>query len=554
MSNFTTRQEFLFFSYTMLQNEQEKIDKFLKLLEKSGVCKLINKHQNSNRIKGGRPLTNACDILSTILYCFAFGSGSLRDIEEKITFDLRGIYLMNNEKVSYKTFGNFINDVILPNRYEIFSLITKAIFDECQIKMDKAYVDGSKFEADANKYKFVWKPTKYHENLSNNVRELLSRYNLDRGISSKGIIESVQIAKKLNEFNELNKNNNERQVLKDYKSLVEFLNKSLEYEEKERICGPDRNSYFKTDNDATAMCLKEDFYSGLGSNMHAAYNTQIMVFNGLIACFIVTQSRSDISDFIPLLIKHNELYDSFPKSVCADAGYGSLKNYEFLNEHKIENFVKHQSWEGNASGKNPSTYRLNDDLTISCLNNNIGTIIEEKPWHPKKKDGVFYKIEGCNDCKFNAYCKRFMNDKTQNYKYFEVSTKMQHYIQQAETNLLSIKGIEMRVNRSAQVEGAFGVIKQDIQFERFRRTSKEKVETEFMLTVLGYNIRKLFKYFSGNLKAEYWKAPENITEEHFKKPSAKRLENKVKKKKSKSINKLAKSSYKYKKKGSGSSK
>ena len=156
MSNFTTRQEFLFFSYTMLQNEQEKIDKFLKLLEKSGVCKLINKHQNSNRIKGGRPLTNACDILSTILYCFAFGSGSLRDIEEKITFDLRGIYLMNNEKVSYKTFGNFINDVILPNRYEIFSLITKAIFDECQIKMDKAYVDGSKFEADANKYKFVW--------------------------------------------------------------------------------------------------------------------------------------------------------------------------------------------------------------------------------------------------------------------------------------------------------------------------------------------------------------------------------------------------------------
>ena len=98
------------------------------------------------------------------------------------------------------------------------------------------------------------------------------------------------------------------------------------------------------------------------------------------------------------------------------------------------------------------------------------------------------------------------------------------------------------------------IIKQDIQFERFRRTSKEKVETEFMLTVLGYNIRKLFKYFSGNLKAEYWKAPENITEEHFKKPSAKRLENKVKKKKSKSINKLAKSSYKYKKKGSGSSK
>ena len=58
---------------------------------------------------------------------------------------------MNYEKVSYKTFGNFINEVILPNRYEIFSITTKAIFDECELKMSRAYIDGSKFEADANK-------------------------------------------------------------------------------------------------------------------------------------------------------------------------------------------------------------------------------------------------------------------------------------------------------------------------------------------------------------------------------------------------------------------
>ena len=54
-----------------------------------------------------------------------------------------------------------------------------------------------------------------------------------------------------------------------YDNMDHYLEKSLEYEEKERICGPNRNSYFKTDKDATAMCLKEDYYSGLGSNMHA---------------------------------------------------------------------------------------------------------------------------------------------------------------------------------------------------------------------------------------------------------------------------------------------
>lgn len=57
-----------------------------------------------------------------------------------------------------------------------------------------------------------------------------------------------------------------------------------------------------------------------------------------------------------------------------------------------------------------------------------------------------------------------------------------------------------------------------------------------MLVALGYNIKKLFMYYSRNLKTEYWKAPDNLTEEQFKKPSAKRLENKVNKKKNESIN------------------
>ena len=52
-----------------------------------------------------------------------------------------------------------------------------------------------------------------------------------------------------------------------------------------------------------------------------------------------------------------------------------------------------------------------------------------------------------------------------------------------------------------------------------------------MLVALGYNRRKLFMYYSGNLKTEYWKAHDNLTEEQFKRPSSKRLENKVNKRK-----------------------
>ena len=105
----------------------------------------------------------------------------------------------------------------------------------------------------------------------------------------------------------------------------------------------------------------------------------------------------------------------------------------------------------------------------------------------------------------------------------------------------------MRVNRSSQVEGVFGVIKQDFQYERFRRRSLPKVSLEFMLICLGYNIRKLFKHYDGKANFEYWRAPENITPEKFRKPSAKRLLKKASKIKQKSVNQEAKDSYKYKK-------
>ena len=538
-------------SSTIKVEETKKIDKFLNLLSKSRVCDLIKTLIDRDPSKGGRPSYNPYNLLATVLYCFAFSKASLRNIEDMCTYDLRVIYINENNVPSYKTIGNFINDFILPNRDKIFSMITNEIFKECNIQMDKAYIDGSKFEADSNKYKFVWKPTTFHIKLSEKIRVLLQSYELERGIPQDGIIDSKQIAEKLTELNEklkiydLSLKENKK-YKKDLETLGQYLNKSLEYEEKERICGPNRNSYYKTDHDATAMCLKEDYYSGLGSNMHAAYNVQLCVMYGMISSYIVTQSRSDIKDFINIIEKYHEMYNNYPKSICADAGYGSYDNYKFLDDHKIENYVKYTTWEGNVSGSRPTHYRLNDDATITCLNGLIGNVDTSITTHPRKQGNIFYKVDGCNDCKFSSYCKRFMKDKSQNYKIFEVNPKLQAYIQQAETNLLSPKGIEMRVNRSSQVEGAFGVIKQDLMYERFRRTSLEKTSCEFMLTCLGYNIRKLFRFYSGKAKFSYWKAPNNLPSETFKKPSAKRLSNKASKVKTKSENQEAKASYKSK--------
>ena len=542
MLNFTTRKTFLIPSFELDKKEMEKMDRFLLVLQKSDVSKLFPVKDEKDFEKGGRPSYSDYDLLATILYGFAFGSETLRDLETSCKYDLRYFYLMQQERPKHTVFGDFINDFILPNRKQIFKRISKAIVSELSISLDECFIDGSKFEADANKYKFVWKPTTYHNNLSDKIRKLLNDVGLSRGVPKKGFFSSKLIAEKISEFSlmkDMGKYYEER-----YSDLCSYLIKTLEYEEKERICGEDRYSYYKTDHDATAMTLKADYYSGLGSNMHAAYNSQLLVSKGIICAYYVSHSRNDAEDFIPVLKAFHYNFGEYPSRVCADAGYGSLENYRFLNKHDIGNYVKHSSFQGNVSGNNPDRYFLNEDGTIRCLNGFIGKKTDLPGRHPKKAGALFYRIDGCHDCPFRLYCKRFMNNKDEDYRIFEIQEELTLFKQEAFENLLTPKGIEMRVNRSCQVEGAFGVIKEDMNYTRLRRTSMEKVETEFMLTYLGYNIRKLFRHFEGKAKLDYWKAPENLKPERKKKPSAKRLSKKASKKKKKSVNEKAKD-YKY---------
>lgn len=519
------------------------------ILDKSGVSDLI-RNKNKQYGLGGRPSYRECDMFATILYGFAFKNRTLRDLESACQFDLRYIYLMQQIQPTYVSFGNFINEVILPNTDEIFYRITKTIIDEFDIDTSEVFIDGTKFEADANKYKFVWKPTKYHERLSDKIRQLLKQNGISRNVPENGIIESKTIALKLTELSKkiddsIDEKERSRKK-KDLDKLYEYLNKALDYEEKERICGPNRNSYYKTDHGATAMCLKSDYYSGLGSSMHAAYSTQLVVSKGIIKAYYVSQSRNDYNDFVPTLklIKNN--YGQFPRAVCADSGYGSSKNYEFLVSNNIENYVKYRSWEGNVSGKNPDRYFLNDDETITCLNGNNGKRIDILHRHPTRSGAVFYKVQGCNECEFMPYCKKYLKTKDENERIFEVNESFIKSKQTAERNLLTPKGIEMRVNRSSQIEGAYGVIKQDMEYTRLKRTTLEKAKLEIMLICIGYNIRKLFRYFEGKAKFDYWVAPSNLKEEKFKRPSAKRLSKKAQKASKKSVNEEAKSNYKYK--------
>ncbi len=138
-----------------------------------------------------------------------------------------------------------------------------------------------------------------------------------------------------------------------------------------------------------------------------------------------------------------------------------------------------------------------------------------------------------------------MKDKTADSKVFEIVVEFQKEKQKARDLLLSVEGIEMRVNRSCQIEGVFGILKYNMLYDRFRRTSMESVNVEFMLTSLGLNIRKYLRYYKGDVHVKYWTAPPDTVPQTFKKPSAKRLARRAAKIKAKSANEKLTSSYKY---------
>ena len=540
MLYFNTERIFLVPSFDLEVKEKEKMTKFLTLLDNSGVGKVIEKYIKNNTSKGGRPGYNYYRLFATIIYGFAFTRCALRELADACRHDLRFIFLMEQERPIYTKFCDFINKVIVPNEEEIFSLITMEIAKEMNIEMDDAFIDGTKYEANANKYKFVWKPTKHHKRLTVKASEIIKKYQLYENYREEEFIRSNTLANAItnlklrrDKFDEITYRNVE-------KALLGLLEKTLEYEEKEEIIGPNRKSYYKTDKDATAMALKTDYYSGLGSNMHAAYNVQILVMKGLVFSYYVSQSRTDVNDFIDVINIFSKYYGFWPKRICADAGYGSLDNYRYLDKYNIENYVKHQSWEGNKSGRNPDCYHLNDDDTITCLNGTIGYEVKLLYRHPRKAEGVFYKVTGCNSCNWMPFCKRFMMKQDEDFKIFEVVKDLERYKYQSQDNLCSPKGIEMRVNRSIQVEGVFGIEKQDYGYIRFRRRGLEKVSTESMLNFLGLNIAKLFRFYeTGNIN-KFWIAPENLESEVFKRPSWKRLAKKGRKLNSKMKDNMAK--------------
>lgn len=269
--------------------------------------------------------------------------------------------------------------------------------------------------------------------------------------------------------------------------------------EKIKICGEDRNSYSKTDPSATFMRIKTDYMGN--DQLLPAYNVQVGVADEYIAVVDVNQYRSDMDCFIPLMNKFYTTYGFYPKYPVADAGYGSYNNYIFCGQHGMEKYMKFTMFKKETTDKkyHEDTFRavnfpIGEGGIMRCPNGKSFYLQYRKNVKGNKygRQEEVYQCEDCSGCPYAEQCKKTAKNRT-----VRINRELTAMHQEVIENLESIQGALLRMNRSIQAEGTFGIMKNDRWYKRIVRRGIKSVLLEVFLVSIGHN---LYKYHNKQKK------------------------------------------------------
>ena len=211
-----------------------------------------------------------------------------------------------------------LRNTVIPHVRQLY----QRIFKQDNVDLNHLYIDGSKFEANANKYTFVWKKAteKYRYALFAKITELFEKMNAELSYEGVGIqinteyipayldevLSSYRILRKIDESTFVHGRGHRKTTeQRNVEKLIEYRDKLSEYVEKLEICGEDRNSYSKTDPSATFMRMKRDYMGN--DQLLPAYNVQVGVADEYIAVVDVNRYRSDMDCFVPLMEKFKSI-------------------------------------------------------------------------------------------------------------------------------------------------------------------------------------------------------------------------------------------------------
>ena len=461
----------------------------------------------------GRPRYDAEKLMKVALFAFMEnGYSSLRNIEKLCKTDIRYIWLLDGEKVpSYVTISNFLNEYVGSNIGALFTDINKQLFEKEGVDLSRLYIDGTKIEANANKYTWVWKKScltsrnKVYGYLTDLIHEInngiLSFFNVRIEPREEYAIEYLEEV--ISRFSSIagvdgnfirGRGHHKTVEQRQYDKLVEYLEKLKKYADHIEICGESRNSYSKTDHDATFMRVKRDYMGN--DQLLPAYNMQIGVCDEYIAVVDAKQYASDMDCFVPLMDKFKTAYGQYPKYPVADAGYGSYNNYLFCEQNGIEKYMKFTMFEKETKDVKyrddpyrAANFTQDEAGNLRCPEGRKFEYLGDRHVKGNKygRTEELYKCESCDNCPRKAECTKGNGDRT-----IRMNRELTAIHHEVISNLKSDLGVVLRTNRSVQAEGTFGSIKWNRSYKRAKRRGIESIILEFTLISIGFNLYKFY--------------------------------------------------------------
>lgn len=442
-------------------------------------------------------------MFEVLVFAYMNGIYSSRDIERACHNDIRFMWILQDAPApDHATIARFQNERLTNVMENLFYQLVEKLSALGEIEFQNLFVDGTKLEANANRYTFVWAKAvqknlnKLYARIDQELPEIAFKYGLNPNVELEQAIHFLSGSADMRGIVFVSgKGKRKTELQRDWEKLTEYRERIEKYKESLGICGK-RKSYSKTDTDATFMRMKEDPMRN--GQLKPGYNVQIGVESEYIVGVGHFPNPSDTTTLIPFLERLQNGCGRKYQNVIADAGYSSEENYTYLENKKINAYIKPSDYEVRKTKRfknNP--YRTEnlfyDDANDCFICPNGKRLYYAYDSHSRTENGYTvtkknYVCESCCGCSQREQCfkGRYENRK------ISLSQTMARQKREAMERITTDEGIVLRMNRSIQVEGAFGILKEDYAFRRFLTRGKRKTETQFFLLCFAFNIRKLW--------------------------------------------------------------
>jgi hypothetical protein len=416
------------------------------------------------------------------------------------------MWLAGMQRPDFRTINNFRSSRLKDVIDQVFTSMIEFCLESNYVRLEHYFVDGTKIEANANRYSYVWaKNTKrYKCAVQQKIKELIRKIekenrqeNLEYGdhdleeLGNDSTITSDTLKEQVAKLNKLidvhtNKSTPAKKALTEIET--KHLPKLEKYEKQERFL-EGRRSYSKTDTDATFFRMKND-------QLLPAYNIMMGTENQFIVNYSVHRKASETDQFIAHFSKFTSALGILPGAVIGDAAYGSEENYHALSNYQVTPYLHYNTYRHEQTRKHRQNQFHKDNFLYEPISDSYRcsqgrTLLFVKKLSRTTVSGYtqisrLYQGIDCHGCPLATSCKKGAGNRT-----LQISSRLESYRAKARELLDSDVGKATYRRRAVENESVFGDIKANQEFKRFRLRGKNNVNIEVGLLSIAHNIKKI---------------------------------------------------------------